>query len=203
MTKIKICGLMRQEDILAVNAARPDYVGFVFAKGRRRTILHDTAAMLRSRLDDGIKAVGVFLNNEIKEIEKICRDGIIDIVQLHGDEDEAYIRNLKERTDCPLIRAVSVRCREDILRAAELPVDFLLLDTYKQGQIGGTGETFDWQMIPPLPLPYFLAGGINEDNIRTAMQYGAYALDVSSGAETEGKKDPVKIMNLVRKVRGE
>ena len=203
MTKIKICGLMRQEDILAVNAARPDYVGFVFAKGRRRMILHDTAAMLRSRLDDGIKAVGVFLNNEIKEIEKICRDGIIDIVQLHGDEDEAYIRNLKERTDCPLIRAVSVRCREDILRAAELPVDFLLLDTYKQGQIGGTGETFDWQMIPPLPLPYFLAGGINEDNIRTAMQYGAYALDVSSGAETEGKKDPVKIMNLVRKVRGE
>lgn len=203
MTKIKICGLMRQEDILAVNAARPDYVGFVFAKGRRRMILHDTAAMLRSRLDDGIKAVGVFLNNEIKEIEKICRDGIIDIVQLHGDEDEAYIRNLKERTDCPLIRAVSVRCREDILRAAELPVDFLLLDTYKQGQSGGTGETFDWQMIPPLPLPYFLAGGINEDNIRTAMQYGAYALDVSSGAETEGKKDPVKIMNLVRKVRGE
>lgn len=200
--KIKICGLKRAEDIAAVNSAGPDYIGFVFAKNRKRTVSIQTAAELRAMLSPEIKAVGVFLNNDIKEIEKICKDGIIDYVQLHGDEDESFIRELREKTDIPIIKAVSVKTKEDILGADRLPVEYLLFDTYKKGQAGGTGESFDWGMIPQTEKPFFLAGGINEKNICAALETGAYAIDVSSGAETDGVKDPEKITNIVKMVKG-
>lgn len=203
MTKIKICGMMRRADINAVNIAHPDYIGFIFAKGRKRTISAETAAQLKERLMSDIKAVGVFLDNDIKEIAKICEDGIINIVQLHGNEDKDFISSLKRRISCPIIKAVSVCTPEDILLAQTLPADYLLLDTYKKGQSGGTGEAFDWSLIPEMEKPFFLAGGLNEENIGEAMKCGAYALDVSSGAETDGKKDIHKIINIVRKVRGD
>ncbi len=203
MTKIKICGLTRRKDVDAVNIAHPDYAGFIFAKGRKRTIDSVEAAILRESMISDIKTVGVFLDNDIKEIESIYKSGIIDIVQLHGNEDEGFITELKSRIDAPIIKAVSVRTVQDIIDAESIICDYLLLDTYKKGRSGGTGVSFDWKMIPVIKKPFFLAGGINEDNILSAMKYGAYALDVSSGAETDGKKDLKKIIDLVRKVRGD
>ena len=201
MTKIKICGMMCSEDIDAVNGVKPDYIGFVFAKGRKRTVTHETAALLKSKLDLDIKAVGVFLNNEIEEVLQLVESGTIDIIQLHGDEDEQYIKMVRQHTDKTIIKAVSVRTSEDILLAEKLDVDFLLLDTYKKGLIGGTGEVFDWNTIPEIQKPYFIAGGLNEGNIKAALKYGAYGLDVSSGAETDGRKDRQKIINIVKTVR--
>ncbi|MBR2176491.1 MAG: phosphoribosylanthranilate isomerase [Clostridia bacterium] len=203
MAKIKICGLMRMEDIEAVNEAKPDYIGFVFAKGGKRTVSHETAAELKRNLCPDIKAVGVFLNNSVEEVSALADQGIIDIIQLHGDEDEEYITDLRSRTVQPIVKAVRVRTEEEIFRAERLPVDYLLLDTYKKGAYGGTGETFDWSRIPQLQKPFFLAGGLDESNITAAAGYGAYCLDVSSGVETDGKKDRQKIINLVRKVRSE
>lgn len=203
MAKIKICGLMRPEDIAAVNEARPDYIGFLFAKGRKRTVMHETAENLRSMLIPEIKAVGVFLDNDPEEVLMLSESGTIDIIQLHGNEDANYIENIRKHTDKPIIKAVSVRTSEDIILADTLPVDFLLLDTYKKGMQGGTGEVFDWNTIPKINKPFFLAGGLNESNIADAMKYGAYCLDVSSGAETDGKKDRSKIFNLVNIVRSE
>lgn len=203
MTKIKICGLMRPEDIEAVNFAKPDYIGFVFAKGRKRTVTHETAKKLKSMLNPQIKAVGVFLDNGADEVLSLADSGIIDIIQLHGKEDSEYIRYIRSHTDKPIIKAVSVRDEEDVLSADKLGVDYLLLDTYKKNIIGGTGEVFDWNIIPKIDKPFFLAGGINEDNIKAALRFGAYCLDVSSGAETDGKKDRAKIINLVNTVRSE
>ena len=192
MTKIKICGLMRPEDIEAVNFAKPDYIGFVFAKGRKRTVTHETAKKLKSMLNQGAD-----------EVLSRADSGIIDIIQLHGKEDSEYIRYIRSHTDKPIIKAVSVRDEEDVLSADKLGVDYLLLDTYKKNIIGGTGEVFDWNIIPKIDKPFFLAGGINEDNIKAALRFGAYCLDVSSGAETDGKKDRAKIINLVNTVRSE
>ena len=203
MTKIKICGMMRPEDISAVNEAEPDYAGFIFAPGRRRTVSHSSAAEMRSLLSGKIKAVGVFLDNDINEIVSLCDAGTIDLIQLHGNENEEYIRRLRSFTDKPIIKAVSVRTGNEPLIADMLPVDYLLLDTYHAANPGGTGEGFDWGLIPELSKPFFLAGGIGTDNIRSALRWGAYGIDVSSGAETGGVKDRRKILELVKIVRGE
>ena len=203
MTKIKICGLMRSEDIEAVNEAKPDFIGFVFAKGRKRTVTHETAARLKAMLIPQIKAVGVFLDNDADEVLSLANDGVIDIIQLHGSEDSEYIAYIRSHTDKPIIKAVSVINAEDILLADKLDVDYLLLDTYNKNITGGTGEVFDWNIIPKVGKPFFLAGGLNEDNIAGALNVGAYCLDVSSGAETDGKKDRGKIINLVNTVRSE
>ncbi len=195
--------MMRPEDISAVNEAEPDYAGFIFAPGRRRTVSHRSAAEMRSLLSGKIKAVGVFLDNDINEIVSLCDAGTIDLIQLHGNENEEYIRRLRSFTDKPIIKAVSVRTGNEPLIADMLPVDYLLLDTYHAANTGGTGESFDWGLIPELSKPFFLAGGIGTDNIRSALRWGAYGIDVSSGAEIGGVKDRRKILELVKIVRGE
>ncbi|WP_040196663.1 phosphoribosylanthranilate isomerase [Candidatus Soleaferrea massiliensis] len=201
MTKIKICGLTRPEDIQYVNEARPDYIGFVFAESRRRVTI-DQAAGLREMLHASIRPVGVFVNEPAEQIAEICRRGIIDIVQLHGDEDEGYIRRLRTLTGHPVLKAVRVRCREDILKAEQLPCERLLLDTYSKRQYGGCGEVFSWELIPASAKPYFLAGGLTAENIETAVRtLRPYAVDVSSGVETGGYKDPQKIFELIERVR--
>ncbi len=128
-------------------------------------------------------------------------EGVIDLIQLHGDEDTAYIAALKEKTTLPLIRAVRLKSAEDALNAQKLPVDHLLLDAYKKGVYGGTGTVGNWEAIPELNKPFFLAGGLDCNNLDEAMAYQPYCLDVSSGAETEGEKDPQKIKELVTLVR--
>lgn len=201
MVKIKICGLSRPDDIDIVNEALPDYIGFVFAKSTRQ-VSEDTAKELKARLNPGIQSAGVFVNEDILRIARLCRMNITDIVQLHGDEDEAYIRSLKEHINNPVIKAVRVRNRDDIAKACELSCDYLLLDSYKEGRYGGCGDTFDWSVISNVTKPFFLAGGLHSENVKQAVtQVRPYAVDVSSRVETDGIKDRNKIMDFIKKVR--
>jgi phosphoribosylanthranilate isomerase len=201
MAKIKICGLMRVQDIAAVNDALPDYIGFVFARSKRR-IDPWKARELRACLDPFIKAVGVFVNEDIKNIVKLCDSDVIDLIQLHGDENEEYINELKGHVSKKIIKAVRVRDTEDIIRAAGSSCDYMLLDAFQEGKYGGIGRAFDWSVIPDLKKPYFLAGGIDPDNIVRAIELcDPYCVDVSSGVETDGYKDPAKIAAITAKVR--
>ena len=218
--KIKICGLFRQEDILAVNEALPDYVGFVFAKSRRQ-VTKEVAQSLKKNLDPAIQVVGVFVDAPIDEIAELQKQHIIDVIQLHGNENQQYIRNLKSKTGCEIIKAVSVKTWEDIEKAQRLDVDFLLLD---QGP-GGTGRNFSWDIVTQWQTggkgqprekthpsgkthsgakPFFLAGGVDAANLSQAMKVGSpYGIDVSSGVETNGFKDKDKILEIVRSVKNE
>ncbi len=203
MLKVKICGLTRAADIAAVNAARPDYIGFVFAQSRRR-ISPETARELRALLAPAIHAVGVFVNERAEEVAGLAHAGVLDAVQLHGDEDAAYIRALRALLprETPVIKAVRVRDAAQILQADALPCDYLLLDTYDPASAGGVGKTFDWRLIPSGIKPYFLAGGLSCENVARAVRACApCCVDVSSGVETEGKKDAGKIERFVRLAR--
>lgn len=198
--KLKFCGLTREADIEAANETGPDYIGFVFAESRRRVSDLD-AARLKARLDPAIKAVGVFVNDTPEHIAALAGEGIIALAQLHGDEDARVIERLRRLTDVPLIKAVRVKTRADIERALALPVDYLLLDTYVGHAYGGSGKAFDWSLIGDISKPYFLAGGLRPENLEQALQTGAYALDLSSGIETNGVKDPAKMRAVAERVR--
>lgn len=203
MSKIKICGLSRPEDILAVNEYLPDCIGFVFSKSRRQ-VTAGQARLLKAGLDPKIKAAGVFVNEPAASVAKLFKEGVIDLVQLHGDEDEAYIQSLKQELSCPIIKAVRVQSGEQIIQAQRLPCDYLLLDAYSKNAYGGTGDKFQWDIIPQnLSKPFFLAGGISESNIAQAVKEARpYCIDVSSGAETGGVKDKEKIKQIINIVRG-
>lgn len=198
--KLKFCGLTREADIEAANETGPDYIGFVFAESRRRVSDLD-AARLKARLDPAIKAAGVFVNDTPEHIAALAGEGIIALAQLHGDEDARVIERLRRLTDVPLIKAVRVKTRADIERALALPVDYLLLDTYVGHAYGGSGKAFDWSLIGDIPKPYFLAGGLRVENLEQALRTGAYALDLSSGIETNGVKDPAKMRAVAERVR--
>jgi len=200
MAKIKICGITREQDIDAVNAVLPDYIGFVFAKSKRQ-VDENRAKELKRRLDPRIKAVGVFVNEEVEKVIKLCTLHVIDLVQLHGDENDDYIKRLKNNVPNKIIRAVRVKGREDIEKAQALLSDYLLFDTYQEKDYGGTGKTFDWSMIPAMRKPFFLAGGINLYNAAHAIKHNPYCIDVSSGVETNGLKDPKKITDIIRLTR--
>ena len=195
--KIKICGLMTLEDVVAVNAAKPDYAGFVLAKSRRR-ISREHARLLRMELDPLIRAVGVFVNELPQIVAGYLEDGIIDIAQLHGQEDETYLRRLRFLTGEPVIQAFSVESAADLEKAEQSSADLILLD---HGS-GGTGGKFAWELLESVRRHYLLAGGITPDNVEEAVQrYHPFGIDVSSGVETGGKKDAGKIMEIVRRIR--
>ena len=195
--KIKICGLMSLEDVAAVNEAKPEYSGFVLAKSRRR-ISREYARLLRMELDPSVTAVGVFVNELPQIVAGYLEDGIIDVAQLHGQEDERYIHRLRLLTGQPLIKAFSIRTPEDLAEAEKSSADLVLLD---HGS-GGTGERFDWKLLRSAKRPYLLAGGITPENAGAAVNaYRPYGIDVSSGVETDGKKDVKKIMEIVRRIR--
>lgn len=201
MTRIKICGLTRPEDIAAVNRCRPDYIGFVFAESRRRVTI-EQASRLKARLDDRIKAVGVFTNASLPYIADLCQQGTIDVVQLHGDENEAFIQALKQKITCPVIKAVLVQTTEQILQAQAMSCDLLLLDTYQEGLYGGSGRTFDRKLIPALQKPFFLAGGLQAGNIEQAIrECSPFGIDISGGVETGGVKDEAKIREFIALIR--
>lgn len=213
MQKIKLCGMMKPCDIEYANRVKPDLVGFIFANTRRK-ISAAQAKQFREALDAEIPAVGVFVNEDISVIASLVQDGCIDMIQLHGEEDVDYIRRLREICDVPVIKAVKVQTVEQIRQAAALPVDYLLLDTYRKGVLGGTGEAFDWELLREAKAaagdtaegalfgkPYFLAGGLHTGNLREAAALGSYGLDVSSGIETEGSKDFDKMVEVVKIVR--
>ena len=199
--KLKFCGLTREADIRAANETRPDYIGFVFAESRRR-VTDEQAARLRALLSPGIQAVGVFVNDDPTHIALLANRGVIDLIQLHGSESAAYIQRLRTMTAAPIICALRVGKQTDIKRAESNLVDFLLLDTYTKDAYGGSGRTFDWSLLGEVGKPYFLAGGLNESNIPRAMRTGAYALDLSSGIETDGVKDAEKMRRVAALVKG-
>lgn len=198
-TKIKICGLRRREDILAVNEAKPDYCGFIIEFPKSfRSITADKVRELVKDLAPEIQAVGVFVNAPVELVSGLLNEGTLALAQLHGQENEVYIRELKKLTDKPLIKAFSVKIREDIEKALQSPADHILLD---QGS-GGTGMTFDWSLIPMIKRSFFLAGGIGAENLEQAIrEIRPYAVDLSSSVETDKWKDPEKIRNVVDIVR--
>jgi len=201
LTRVKICGLCRPADIDIVNVAKPDYIGFVFAKSRRQ-VDKRTAAGLKMMLNPDIKAVGVFVNEVLDAIISLCRENVIDMVQLHGDETEEYICRLKAAVDKPIIKAVRVKDSSDASRPEYKSCDYLLFDSFREDTYGGSGISFDWSLIEGCDKPFFLAGGINQDNIVEAIKRVApYCIDVSSGVETNGYKDFNKVVNMVNTVR--
>lgn len=204
-TKIKICGLSRTEDIRYVNEARPDYCGFVIEVPKsRRNVTEEQLRKLRSGLQEGIIPVGVFVNADPRLVAKLLEEGIIDMAQLHGREDETYIQRLRKLTGRPLIQAFSVAEAGDLDRAFFSSADWILLDHGK----GGTGERFNWEILEQWlsghtpSKPYFLAGGLSCDNIPEAVRRcRPWAVDLSSSVETGGKKDREKILAATAAVR--
>lgn len=198
MTKIKICGLSRRCDIGFVNRCGPDYAGFVVNVPKsRRSVTPEEARVLSALLSPEVMPVGVFVNERAEVVASMLNDGIIFAAQLHGSEDEDYIGDLRRRTGGILIQAFSVASPSDMERAAVSPADYVLLDSG-----GGTGRTFDWRLIKGFKRPYFLAGGLGADNLPAALaELRPFAVDMSSGVETGGVKDPAKIGAAVAAVR--
>ena len=197
-TRVKICGLMRVEDIEAVNEEKPDFVGFIFAGKSRRRITKEHAMTLRNLLDASIKAVGVFVNELPSIVAGYLEEGIIDLAQLHGEEDDIYIHNLRLQTGQPLIQAFSIRGPQDIERAERSSADYVLLD---QGE-GGSGTPFDWSLAEQMDRPYFLAGGLGPENVEEAVRrLHPFAVDLNSRLETNGAKDREKIKECIRRIR--
>lgn len=199
MTAIKMCGLTRECDIQAVNEIKPEYIGFVFWAKSKRYLSPEKALELKKQLDENIKAVGVFVDESVEKVAELLENDIIDIAQLHGHENEDYIKNLREMTDKPMIQAFRIRSAGDIEKAVRSTADMILLDAGM-----GNGNVFDWSLIKNIQRPYFLAGGLNGENVAEAVKIlKPYAVDVSSGIETDGLKDMKKMAEFSAVVRKE
>lgn len=195
--KVKICGLSRPADIKAVNQYQPDYAGFIinFPKSHRNCTPEQVQA-LHEQLSDSIPAVGVTVNQPLETVAALLEQGVIDIAQLHGQEDEAYICELKRRTKKPVWKAFRIRSADDLDAARASSADMILLDNGY-----GTGETFDWTLVRDIGRPFILAGGLCESNISDAAKMQPDAMDISSGVETNRVKDPEKIRTLIERIR--
>lgn len=197
MTKIKLCGLTRPCDIAAANELMPEYIGFVFAKKSRRYVTPQAAAELKRQLHRDITAVGVFVDSPPEEIAELLDSGVIDAAQLHGGEGEKDIAKLRILTKNPIIQAFTIKTEADINRAEQSSADCILLDSG-----AGTGAVFDWDLIKSVSRPYFLAGGLSASNVSVAVErLHPYAVDVSSGIETDGFKDRFKMAEFAAAVR--
>ena len=205
MVKVKICGIKNLQDVQAVNRHKPDFAGFVFYPLSKRYVSLIVARRLKAALNRHIKTVGVFVNAPVEEIAAAAEQGIIDLVQLHGDEGNAYIAELKKICRLPIIKAVRVQDENDIKRADYYNCDYLLFDTYSQSAYGGTGRQFNTQLLKGVKIhkPYFIAGGLNAENVRRAIKgLKPFAADVSGGVETDGGKDAAKIKAFIKQVKG-
>lgn len=199
MTKIKLCGMRRVIDIQTANTLKVEFIGFVFWPKSKRMVTPVEAAELKSILSPDIAAVGVFVDEKAKTVAELLNRGTIDIAQLHGSEDEAYIRHLRTLTRKPLIQAFRIREQKDLEAAALSCAESVLLDAGK-----GDGITFDWTLLRDFSRPYFLAGGLTPENVSAAIdQLHPYAVDISSGIETNGIKDAEKMTAFVKAVRKE
>jgi len=199
--KIKFCGIKRLQDVTLMNEFSPDYVGFIFSKSKRQ-ITKVTALMLSEKLLDTIKTVGVFVNEPIKFVVETAKFARLDVVQLHGDEDEGYIIALKkELEDVQIWKAVRVQSIFDIEKAEILPADMLLLDSFSKNAYGGTGEVANLAAIidANIKKDFFLAGGLNSQNINQIVnKINPFGVDISSGIELDGFKNREKIIEIVR-----
>jgi len=200
--KIKICGLTNPEEIAYINEFMPDYAGFIFASFSKRYISYEKAAELKKQLSPEIKSVGVFVNETIKNIIDIIDMKIIDMVQLHGDETNFYIDELRKMSNIPVIKAYRAdgNIKSNINNTN---ADYILIDSFNNNLFGGTGNTFNWGIIPKNDKKIFLAGGLNINNIEEAIRLvNPYCADISSGVETNGKKDKNKIRDIIKKIKG-
>ncbi|MDR0963053.1 MAG: phosphoribosylanthranilate isomerase [Clostridium sp.] len=195
--KVKICGLRTQTDVEYANAARPDYVGFVFAPSKRR-ITYEQAAQLRKHLSPEIRSVGVFVDTPNDEILRLIYAKIIDVVQLHGKEQPCDLAYVKDRCDALTMKALRFAAFDEIKSWEDSVADFLLFDS-----TAGSGTTFDWTKLEHIrKKPFFVAGGLNENNIsEAALQLRPYGVDVSSGVERNGAKDLELMQRFVKKAR--
>ena len=206
MVKLKICGMRRPEDIEMANRYEPDYIGFVFAESPRK-VSYEQAKELSSLLNEDIVPVGVFVNEHMNIIVDLFKDGIIEIAQLHGDEDEKYIRNLKDKSieetgkQIPVINAIEIKegadYDDELLKWRDSASDYFILDSGK-----GSGKTFDWSLIDKesefFMNSIFLAGGLNSENLALAIEeFNPFAVDLSSSVETDGFKDEEKIKEII------
>lgn len=199
MTKIKLCGMTRPCDIEAVNELLPDYIGFVLCfEKSHRNITAGTAEKLRALLDPRIQAVGVFVDAPVDTVAGLLNEGIIELAQLHGSEDEAYLTALREKTEHKtIIKAFKATEPDRLEQAKTSTADLVLLDSGK-----GYGISYDVTITSAVKRPYFLAGGITIENVEAAIAaVHPFAVDVSSGIETDQRKDPVKMAEFVRRVR--
>lgn len=198
MTKIKFCGLKRKIDIDYANVIRPDYIGFVFVRESVRYVQAEEAKLLRSKLHSGIVPVGVFADEPVENVARMLNEGVIDVAQLHGREDDSYIARLRQMADRPIIQAFGISSETDVTRALRSPADYILFDN----QCGGSGKTFEWSLLSSIQRPFFLAGGLNATNIRQAiLLLRPFAVDISSSVETSKFKDQDKMRLIADAVR--
>lgn len=199
MTKIKLCGLSRPCDIETANELKPEYIGFVFAQKSKRYVELEKAVQLKQLLSSDIQAVGVFVDETPEVVAELLNSGVIDVVQLHGREDKAYIERLRQHTDKPIIKAFQIKSQQDLTEAEHCTADYVLLDSG-----AGTGKVFDWTVLKNIRRPYFLAGGLSPDNAGKAIKLlHPFAVDVSSGIETDNLKDKEKAAAFIAAVRKE
>ena len=197
MTKIKICGLKSEEDVKLVNEYKPEYCGFIFWEPSKRYIAPEKVRDLVSLLDPAVTPVGVFLDEDIDRLVEVVRDSDVAVVQLHGKEDDEYIRQVKERTGKKVIKSFKPSSEEDVRLAEKSEADMIMFDPGV-----GSGKTFNWDILSGCTREYFLAGGLDPDNAALAVQtLKPYALDVSSGVETDGIKDGNKIREFIYNAR--
>lgn len=197
MTKIKLCGLTRECDIEWVNELKPDFIGFVFSPKSRRYVSFDKAEKLCAGLLGGITPVGVFVDEKPENIQYLAESGIIGMAQLHGNEDSEYTALLKSKVKCPLIQAFYIKTEADIKRAEQSCADYIMLDSG-----GGTGKSFNHALIKNIKREFFLAGGLDSENVNEAIiKCRPYAVDASSSLETDGVKDRAKMTEFVKAVR--
>lgn len=195
MPKIKLCGLSRPIDIETANRLEPDYIGFIFARKSKRYVDPQEAARLRALLSPHIQAVGVFVNEDPTMIASLLNQGIIDVAQLHGQETNDDILKLRSMTTCPIFKAFRIDSPSDVERANQSTADMVLLDSGN----GGTGTSFDWTLLKGIRRDFFLAGGLDPSNVADAIAaLHPYGVDVSSGIETDGKKDIQKMEAFVK-----
>jgi phosphoribosylanthranilate isomerase len=217
--KVKICGLRTITDVALINELKPDLAGFVLAKGSH-TLTPEQAKTLRSKLRPDIASVGVFVNETVDKVASIGNELHLDFLQLHGDEDAAYVQALRELTKIPLIKAIRLgekfaQGTEDVNALLEsltkAGVHSFLFDTLVPGAYGGTGKTFNLQLLEELKitLPFFLAGGLNAENVQAIInkvEHGKQGqlfqgVDVSGSVETERQKDSSKVKAFLEAVR--
>lgn len=197
MTKIKICGLRTEEDVRLVNEYRPEYCGFIFWEPSKRYITPEKAASLIKLLDPAITPVGVFLDEDAKKTVEVVQLSGVRLVQLHGKEDDAYISKVRELTGRKVIKAFKPSSEEDVIAAEKSSADMIMFDAG-----AGSGKTFNWDVLKDCKREYFLAGGLAPENAELAVRtLRPYALDVSSGVETDGIKDGSKIEEFIKVTR--
>ena len=208
--KVKMCGISKVETIPAVVEAKPDYMGLVFAPSKRQVTVEQAKILIEelhkqciNHYDTKVvKTVGVFVNETLDNLVRIADTANLDAVQLHGDEDEAFIQSLKERTNVEIWKAVQIRSAADVEKWIDSSADILLFDAYHKDERGGTGEVFDWSSLDAFERPFMLAGGIDSTNVARAIRtVRSYGIDISSGIETNGVKDDEKITAFTKIVK--